>query len=89
MSGWTHAHGRLTHISWRPPVQATDVRIAAFLTFVESNSNFPSIMEFRDAPPFNRLRFASLFVTVLLLEGPAGAARPTSPRCSTKGSSAH
>ena len=31
--------------------------LAAFLTFVEYNSNFPSIMEFRDAPPFNRLLF--------------------------------
>lgn len=41
--------------------------LAAFLTFVEYNSNFPSIVEFRDAPPFNRLRFASLFATVFLL----------------------
>jgi hypothetical protein len=41
--------------------------LAAFLTFVEYNSNFPSIVEFRDAPPFNRLRFISLFVTVVLL----------------------
>lgn len=41
--------------------------LAAFLTFVEYNSSFPSIVEFRDAPPFNRLRFASLAVTVLLL----------------------
>lgn len=41
--------------------------LAGFLTFVEYNSNSPSIVEFRDAPPFNRLRFASLFVTVLLL----------------------
>ncbi len=38
-----------------------------FLTFVEYNSNYPSIVEFRDAPPFNRLRFASLFATVLVL----------------------
>ncbi|WP_152464566.1 hypothetical protein [Sulfitobacter sp. THAF37] len=41
--------------------------LAAFLTFVEYNSNFPSIVEFRDAPPFNRLRFVALFATVLLL----------------------
>ena len=41
--------------------------LAAFLTFVEYNSNFPSIVEFRDAPPFNRLRFFSLFATVFLL----------------------
>jgi hypothetical protein len=41
--------------------------LAYFLTFVEYNSNYPSIVEFRDAPPFNRLRFASLFATVLVL----------------------
>ncbi len=41
--------------------------LAAFLTFVEYNSNFPSIVEFRDAPPFNRLRFAALATTVLFL----------------------
>lgn len=41
--------------------------LASFLTFVEYNSNFPSIVEFRDAPPFNRLRFLALFFTVFLL----------------------
>lgn len=41
--------------------------LAYFLTFVEYNSNYPSIIEFRDAPPFNRLRFASLFATVIVL----------------------
>ena len=41
--------------------------LAGFMTFVEYNSSFPSIVEFRDAPPFNRLRFASLFFSVLLL----------------------
>ncbi|KIN65520.1 Membrane protein [Sulfitobacter noctilucae] len=41
--------------------------LAAFMTFVEYNSNFPSIVEFREAPPFNRLRFAALFTTVLVL----------------------
>lgn len=41
--------------------------LAAFLTFVEYNSNFPSIVEFRDAPPFNRLRFMALLVTVVML----------------------
>lgn len=40
---------------------------AAFLTFVEYNSNAPSIVEFRDAPPFNRIRFIALFATVFLL----------------------
>ena len=41
--------------------------LAAFLTFVEYNSNAPSIVEFRDAAPFNRMRFIALFLTVLLL----------------------
>ena len=41
--------------------------LAAGLTFVEYNSSFPSIVEFRDAPPFNRLRFGALFVTILCL----------------------
>lgn len=41
--------------------------IAAFLTFVEYNATSPSIVEFRDAPPFNRLRFVALFSTVFLL----------------------
>ena len=41
--------------------------LAAFLTFVEYNSNAPSIVEFRDAAPFNRLRFVALFATVFLL----------------------
>ena len=41
--------------------------LAAFLTFVEYNSNAPSIVEFRDAAPFNRIRFISLFLTVLTL----------------------
>ncbi|MEO0391577.1 MAG: hypothetical protein AAF218_11650 [Pseudomonadota bacterium] len=41
--------------------------LAFFLVFVEYNSIFPSIVAFRDAPPLNRLRFAVLFVMVLLL----------------------
>ncbi len=56
--------------------------LACFLTFIEYNSNFPSIIEFRDAAPFNRLRFISLSVTVLLLtiilqnkSDPSGVAR--------------
>ena len=43
--------------------------LAAFLTFVEYNATLPSIVEFRDAPPFNRLRFACLALTVLVLSG--------------------
>ncbi|MGA9252324.1 MAG: hypothetical protein WBV71_07745 [Roseobacter sp.] len=41
--------------------------LAAFLTFVEYNSNAPSIVEFRDAPPFNRVRFIALFIIVFVL----------------------
>lgn len=41
--------------------------LAAFLTFVEYNSGAPSIVEFRDAPPFNRLRFFAVFATVFML----------------------
>jgi len=41
--------------------------LAAMLTFVEYNSHFPSFVEFRDAPPLNRIRFISLFATVFIL----------------------
>ena len=37
------------------------------LTFIEYSSNYPSLIEFRDAPPFNRVRYVSLFLTVFLL----------------------
>ena len=40
--------------------------LASFLTFVEYNTHFPSIVEFRDAPPFNRLRFYALMTIVLM-----------------------
>ena len=40
---------------------------AAALTFFEYASTYPGLVEFRDAPPFNRLRFLSLFITVILL----------------------
>lgn len=38
-----------------------------FLTFVEYNAAYPGLVEFRDAPPFNRVRFLMLFLTVFLL----------------------
>lgn len=41
--------------------------IAAIFTLVEYYSNSPSLVEFRDAPPFNRVRFVSLFTTVFIL----------------------
>ncbi|MGL6210191.1 MAG: hypothetical protein ACRC14_10230 [Paracoccaceae bacterium] len=40
---------------------------AAGLTFVEYNAVYPGLVEFRDAKPFNRLRFLMLFATVFLL----------------------
>lgn len=43
------------------------ISVAAILTFLEYNSEFPSVVEFRHAPPFNRLRFAAVFVLVLVL----------------------
>ncbi|MFK7745839.1 MAG: hypothetical protein AB8B47_12340 [Roseobacter sp.] len=53
--------------------------LAAFLTFVEYNSNAPSIVEFRDAAPFNRIRFITLFLTVFLLTAIAkGKTEPSS-----------
>ncbi len=39
----------------------------AGLTFFEYASAYPGLVEFRDAPPFNRIRFGSLFVTVVSL----------------------
>lgn len=39
----------------------------AVLTVVEYTAAYPSLVEFRDAAPFNRIRFASLFVIVLIL----------------------
>ncbi len=41
--------------------------IAAIFTLVEYLSVYPSLVEFRDAPPFNRVRFGALFITVLSL----------------------
>lgn len=38
---------------------------AAALAFVEYKSEFPTVIEFRDAPPLNRVRFIMLFATVL------------------------
>lgn len=40
---------------------------AAVLTTVEYASTYPSIVEFRDAPPFNRIRFLALFISVMLI----------------------
>lgn len=40
---------------------------AIVFTIVEYNSSYPSLVEFRDAPPFNRVRFAALFATIVIL----------------------
>ncbi|MEL6207396.1 MAG: hypothetical protein AAFR47_19080 [Pseudomonadota bacterium] len=37
------------------------------LVTVEYATIYPSLIEFRDAPPFNRIRFLALFLTVFLL----------------------
>jgi hypothetical protein len=60
------------------PVVTLVALFAAGLTFFEYVSTYPGLVEFRDAPPFNRIRFASLFVTVLLLtELVIGTVTPT------------
>lgn len=41
--------------------------VAGVLTFFEYSSSYPSLVEFRDAPPFNRVRFIALFSTVFFL----------------------
>ena len=40
---------------------------AGALTFAEYNAVYPSLVEFRDAAPFNRVRFVMLFVIVFAL----------------------
>ena len=51
---------------------------AGVLTFVEYNSVYPGLVEFRDAPPFNRVRFLMLFATVFALSViEAGRSHPT------------
>ncbi|WP_173861075.1 hypothetical protein [Tabrizicola sp. TH137] len=40
---------------------------AAGLTYVEYRAEAPGLIEFRDAPPFNRTRFALLALTILAL----------------------
>jgi hypothetical protein len=40
---------------------------AGILTFVEYNATYPGLVEFRDAPPFNRVRYLMLLATVFLV----------------------
>ena len=41
--------------------------LASFMTFIEYYGRYPSIIEFRFAPPFNRLKFLGLAITILFL----------------------
>lgn len=41
--------------------------LASALTFIEYHTSYPSIVEFRDAPPINRIRFIALFAIVFFL----------------------
>ncbi len=60
------------------PVVTLVALFAAGLTFFEYASTYPGLVEFRDAPPFNRIRFGSLLLTVVLLsELVAGMTAPT------------
>jgi hypothetical protein len=57
-------------IDVRPDSQQMVALVALFagvLTFVEYNAVYPGLYEFRDAPPFNRIRFLMLFATVFCL----------------------
>jgi hypothetical protein len=47
------------------PIVALAAVFAALLTIVEYSAASPSVVEFRDAPPFNRVRFSALFATIL------------------------
>lgn len=40
---------------------------AAFFVFVEYAATYPGLVEFRDAPPYNRVRFLMLFATLFLI----------------------
>lgn len=51
----------------------------AGLTFFEYASTYPGLVEFRDAPPFNRIRFGSLFITVVCLSYMVGGDATASP----------
>ncbi|MEC7763715.1 MAG: hypothetical protein VX874_17555 [Pseudomonadota bacterium] len=61
-----------------PGIHSETVQIVALaaifafaLTTFEYASTYPGLVEFREAPPFNRIRFVSLFATVFLLSAVA------------------
>ncbi|WP_068307333.1 hypothetical protein [Aliiruegeria sabulilitoris] len=50
-----------------PQIMVLIALACALLTFSEYSSVYPSLVEFRDAPPFNRIRYLSLFMTLFFL----------------------
>lgn len=59
-------------------IVALTALFAGAFTMFEYASTYPGLIEFRDAPPYNRIRFAALFATVLLLSlVAAGRSDPT------------
>ncbi|MDK3016681.1 hypothetical protein [Pseudodonghicola flavimaris] len=53
--------------SGTPEIVTLMALVAALLTLVEYNSSYPSIVEFRSAPPLNRLRYGAVLAMVLTL----------------------
>ncbi|MFE3835976.1 hypothetical protein ABNX41_02580 [Rhodobacteraceae bacterium PA1-206B] len=52
---------------------------AGALTFAEYNATYPSLVEFRDAAPFNRIRYLTLYIivfTLSVMEAAGGAPTP-------------
>ncbi|WP_233487442.1 hypothetical protein [Thalassovita gelatinovora] len=41
--------------------------LAAVMTFFEYYTEYPSVLEFRDAAPFNRIRFGTILTVILVL----------------------
>ena len=41
--------------------------LAGLMTFLEYSTDYPSVLEFRDAGPFNRLRFGAVFAVIFVL----------------------
>ena len=55
------------HMTQATEMIALLAMLAGALTFAEYHSNFPSFVEFRDAPPINRIRFVALLVMIVFL----------------------
>ncbi|MGV6840218.1 MAG: hypothetical protein ACWA40_08505 [Planktomarina sp.] len=69
-----------------PGVPSESTQFAAFigvflaiLVYVEYASQTPIVIDFRDAPPFNRIRFGALFIVVFLLTALMRGATMTAP----------